>query len=61
MERGAKGPVLAEAVEEVAGVKNFETMIQNSGFCGINIAASATHTNNSCTKFDGPDFFDSLG
>ena len=51
---------MAEGVEEVAGVKYFETMIQSSGFCRINIAASATHTNNSCTKFDGPDFFNTL-
>jgi hypothetical protein len=36
-------------------------MIQNSGLCRINIAASAAHTNNSCTKFDGPDFFNTLG
>jgi hypothetical protein len=53
--------LLAEAVEEVAEVKIFETMVQSSGFCRINIAASAAHTNNSCTKFDAPDFFDSLG
>jgi hypothetical protein len=49
---------MAEGVEEVAA---FETMIQNSGLCRINIAASAAHTNNSCTKFDGPDFFNTLG
>jgi hypothetical protein len=39
---------------------DFETMLQNSGLCRINIAASAAHTNNSCTKFDGPDFFNTL-
>jgi hypothetical protein len=53
--------LVAEGVEEVAEVKIFETMIQNSGLCRINIAASAAHTNNSCKKFDGPDFFNSLG
>jgi hypothetical protein len=51
---------LAEAVEEVAEVKIFETMIQNPGRHRINIAASAAHTNNSCTKFESPDFFNSF-
>ncbi len=53
-------PLIAEAVEKVAEVKIFETMIQNSGLLRINIAASAAHTNDSCAKFDGPDFFNSL-
>jgi hypothetical protein len=48
---------MAEAIEKVPEVKIFETMIQNSGLRRINIAASAVHTNNSCAKFDGPDFF----
>jgi hypothetical protein len=59
-ERGPIGPPLAEGVEEVLRVKIFETMIQNSRFRRIEIAASAAHTNNSCENFDGPDFFNSL-
>jgi hypothetical protein len=52
--------LMAEAVEKVVGVKIFETIIQNSRLLRINITASAAHTNNSCAKFDGPDFFNSL-
>jgi hypothetical protein len=41
--------------------KFLKQCFKNSGLCRINIAASAAHTNNSCTKFDGPDFFNTLG
>ncbi len=53
-------PLLAEGVEKVRKLKVFETIIQNSGLRRINIATSATHTNNSCAKLDGPDFFNTL-
>ncbi len=53
--------LMAEAVEKAAEVKIFETIIQNSGLRRINIAASAAQTNNSCAKFDGPDYFNTLG
>ncbi len=52
--------VMAEGVEKVRKLKVFETIIQNSGLRRINIATSATHTNNSCAKLDGPDFFNTL-
>ena len=57
----SEGPGLAEGVEKVRTLKIFETMFQNSGLRRINIAVSAAHTNNSCAKLDGPDFFNSLG
>ena len=47
---------MAEAVDKVPKLKIFEIMIQNSGLRRGNIAANAAHTNNSCEKFDGPDF-----
>ena len=59
--RGRLSPLLAAAVEKVAKLKIFETMIQNSGLRQINIAASAAYQSNCCAKFDGPDFFNSHG
>jgi hypothetical protein len=52
---------VAEGVEEVPGIRNLETMIQNRGQGSINITASSAERNDSCKKSDGSDFFDSLG
>jgi hypothetical protein len=49
--------LLAATVEEVWKFKVLEKVIQNSGLRRIDMAASATHANNSCAKFDDPDFF----
>jgi hypothetical protein len=35
-------------------------MIQNSELRRINIAASAVYRSDSCARFDGPDFFNTL-
>ena len=52
---------MAEGVEKVRTLNIFETMFQNLGFRRINIAENAAHTNNSCTKSVGSDFFNTLG
>ncbi len=53
-------PRLADTVDKVLKLKLFETMIQHSGLRRIIFAASAAHQRNSCAKFDGPDFFNSI-
>ncbi len=53
--------LLAEGVEKVRTLNIFETMFQNLGFRRINIAESAAHSNDSCTKSVGSDFFNTLG
>ncbi len=53
-------PLLAEAVEEVTRVGNFETMIQKPRRCWINVASGSAYENDSYTKSVGSDFFDSL-
>jgi hypothetical protein len=56
-----ESPFIAEAVEEVPRVGNFETMIQKPGRCWINVASGSAYENDSYTKSVGSDFFDSLG
>ncbi len=51
---------LAEGVEKVPRVRIFETMIQNSGRCCINVASNAAYRNDSCAKSVGSDLFNTL-
>ena len=53
-------PLVAEAVEKVARIRNIEIKLQNSRQYRFNIASGWAYRNYSCTKPVGSDFFNSL-